>query len=131
MDAVLRQNMIDVALKKIMGELVGHAEALESIAINVGRVKNAERISVPKKHPGHALSSLPRPARLSPSRRWAVCIIDASVARPDFRGQRTDAPVSALRIAAFSNRCAHMQRCSEFPFISHRSWTSAIYRPAN
>jgi Integrase core domain len=41
-----------------------------------------------------AQSSLPLQARLSPSRRWAVCIIATSVAPPDLGGQRTDAPVS-------------------------------------
>jgi transposase InsO family protein len=38
-----------------------------------------------------AQSSLPLQARLSPSRRWAVCIIATSVVPPDLRGQRTDA----------------------------------------
>ena len=41
-----------------------------------------------------APSSLPLQARLSPSRRWAVCIIATNVALPDLRGQRNDAPRS-------------------------------------
>jgi hypothetical protein len=42
-----------------------------------------------------AQSSLPLRARLSPCRRWAVCIIATNVAPLDLSARRTDAPVSA------------------------------------
>jgi hypothetical protein len=42
-----------------------------------------------------AQSSLPLRARLSPSRRWEVCIIATNAAPLDLRARRIDAPVSA------------------------------------
>jgi hypothetical protein len=46
MKAVLGQHVIDMAFKKIVGEFVGNAEALEAVVINMGRIKNAERVAV-------------------------------------------------------------------------------------
>jgi hypothetical protein len=51
--------------------------------------------------------SLPLRARLSPSRRWAVCIIATSVAPPDLRGQRTNAGPGVKDRCIFHPLCSH------------------------
>src|SRR3984893_8959604 len=78
-----------------------------------------------------AQSNLPLQATLSPSRRWAVCIIATSGAPPELSVNEPTRAGFGVKDRCISNLCAHTQRCSEFPFISHLSQPSAMYGPSN
>jgi hypothetical protein len=74
----------------------------------------------------------PQPARLSPSRRWAVCIIATSVAPPELRGQRTDTRRFRCEGSLHFQPLAHTRRSQNFhSFRTARKRPRRTHRPMN